>query len=112
MGKIEQTEFDAANFRMATREGMGYDVVVEDRKDGTFTEWCYGVWGPIGTTGIAPTDKVKVWTPRNAKERREIEAHVKMLNRAMESQAALYTAMGGKGLEHKFTDPPARKKAV
>jgi len=63
----------------------------EDNGDGTYTSWGYTVWGPVGNSGkfkggVQPVVVAKKFL-------KDLETHIKLLERAMVSQGALVETM-------------------
>ena len=67
-------------------------TILEDEGDGTYTQWSFSVWGPIGQHAPLPEgyEVVPLETKADFAEAERIE---KMIERAMQSQNALVTAM-------------------
>jgi hypothetical protein len=70
-------------------------IILEDHGDGTFTQWSYTLFGPVGHKGtLKPGDEVE--PIRTAADRKAVEQVEAMFAKALQSQMAMFTAMGGK----------------
>jgi hypothetical protein len=67
-------------------------TLLEDHGDGTYTEWSFGIYGPVGTTGPLPPS-VKIGPLTTKADRAAACVLEKAMQRSLESQAAMVFAM-------------------
>jgi hypothetical protein len=70
-------------------------IIFEDNGDGTFTQWNFGLYGPVGHKGTLKLGDA-VEPIRTAADQKAVEQVEAMFAKALQSQMAMFAAMGGK----------------